>query len=125
MEPRSPILVVANDQVIPAQCEGVVTARVDSPLGVEIGLVDPSPVSHPSEGLYMARTVVRGHPEVPVRVLNATRSDQLKKGSPLPQCKSVTLVTPPNVEQPYVRDTSPKLQNMIAAARPKLSDAES
>jgi hypothetical protein len=35
------------------------------------------------------------------------------------------LVTPPDVEQPHVWDTTPKLQDMIAAAKPNLSDAES
>jgi hypothetical protein len=79
MEPR---LVVANDQVIPAQCEEVVMARLQSPLGVENWLVEPSPEAHPPKGLYMARTLVRDRPEVPVRVVNATRRDQkLTKGS--------------------------------------------
>jgi hypothetical protein len=31
---------------------------------------------------------------------------------------------PPNVEQTQVRDTTPKLQDVIAAAEPSLSDAE-
>jgi hypothetical protein len=47
------------------------------------------------------------------------------KRSPLAHCEPVTLVTPPDVEQSQVRDTAPKLQNVIAAARPYLSDAES
>jgi hypothetical protein len=38
--PRPSILVVAKDQVIPAQCEGIVMARLQSHLGVENGLVD-------------------------------------------------------------------------------------
>jgi hypothetical protein len=32
---------------------------------------------------------------------------------------------PPNVEQPQVRECTPKLQDMIAVAKPTLSDAES
>jgi hypothetical protein len=32
------------------------------------------------------------------------------------------LVTPPNMEQPQVRDTTPKLQDVTAAAKSNLSD---
>jgi hypothetical protein len=35
------------------------------------------------------------------------------------------LVTPPDVEQSQVRDTSQKLQDVIVAAKPNLSDTES
>jgi hypothetical protein len=52
MEPRPSSLVVAKDQVIPAQCEGVVMVQLESPLGVENGLVEPSPEAHPPEGLH-------------------------------------------------------------------------
>jgi hypothetical protein len=37
----------------------------------------------------------------------------------------VTLVITPHVEQPQFRDTTPKLQNVIAAAKKYLIDAES
>jgi hypothetical protein len=47
---------------------------------VENGLAEPSTVAHPPEGRYIARTLVRVHREVPVRVLNATGPDQLTKG---------------------------------------------
>jgi hypothetical protein len=56
---RSCSLVVANDQVIPPQCEGLVMARLESPLGVENGLVEPSSEALPPLGLYIARTLVR------------------------------------------------------------------
>jgi hypothetical protein len=36
-------LVVAKDQVIPAQCEGIVLAKLESPLEVENGPVESSP----------------------------------------------------------------------------------
>jgi hypothetical protein len=111
--------------MIPAQCEGIVMARPESPLGVTNGLVEPNPEGRPPEGLYIARTVVRDRREVPVRVLNATRSKQkLTKGSPLAHCEPVTLVTPPDVEEAQVRNTIPKLQNVIEAAKANLSDAE-
>jgi hypothetical protein len=44
---------------------------------------------------------------------------------PLAHCEAVTLVTPPNVEQPQIQRTTPKFQDMIAAAKPDVSDAES
>jgi hypothetical protein len=72
MEPRPSSLVAANDQVIPAQCKAVVMARLESPFGVENGLVEPSPEAHPSEGLYIARTLVQERWEVTAMVLNAT-----------------------------------------------------
>lgn len=70
-------MVVAEDQVIPAQCGGVVMDRSEGPLGVENGLLKPCPEAHPHEGLYIARTLVRDRLEVSVRVLMlhvATRS---------------------------------------------------
>jgi hypothetical protein len=47
------------------------------------------------------------------------------KSCPLAHYELVTLVTSPDVEQPKVKDTTLKLQNVIAATRPNLSDAES
>jgi hypothetical protein len=44
-------LVVANDQVILALCEGMVMARLESPLSVENGLVRQSPEVRAPEGL--------------------------------------------------------------------------
>jgi hypothetical protein len=67
MDPLPSSLVVANDQVIPAQCEGVVMAWLESPLRVENCLVVPRPEAHLPEGLYMSRTLVRDCREVPVR----------------------------------------------------------
>jgi hypothetical protein len=88
-------------------------ARLESPNGVENGLVEPSPGANPPEGLYIARD----RREVPVRALDATRRDQkLTKESPLAHGEPVMLVTPPNLEQPQFRDTTPKLQIVIAAA---------
>jgi hypothetical protein len=81
-------LVVVNDQMIPAQCKGVVMDRLESLLEVENSLenclVEPSSKAHPPEGLYIARTLVQNCREVTMRVLNATSHDQmLTKGSPL------------------------------------------
>jgi hypothetical protein len=74
MEPRSgntpSILVVAKDHVIPPHCEGIVVARMENPLGVGNGLVEPNPQAHPPEGIYIARTLVQDRQEVPVRILN-------------------------------------------------------
>jgi hypothetical protein len=121
-----PSLVVANDQVIPIQCKGVVMAQLESPLGVENGLVKPYPEAHMPEGIYIDITLVQEHREVPVRVLNANRHDlMLMKGFPLAHCEPVMLVTPPNVEQPQVQNIALKLQDVMAPARQNVSDAES
>jgi hypothetical protein len=98
--PRPSSLVVARDQVIPAQWKGTVMARLQSHLGVENGLVSPSPQAPPPEGFYIDRTLAQDRQEVPARVLNATHRDQkLTRGSPLAQCEPVTLVTPPELER--------------------------
>jgi hypothetical protein len=111
MEPRPSSLVLANDQVILAQCEEVVMARIGEP---------------PRSGKWPDTTEPEGHRDVPVRILIATRRYQkFTKGSLLAHCEPVTLVTSPDVEQPQVRDTTPKLQDVIAAIRPNLSDAGS
>jgi hypothetical protein len=107
--PHPSSLVVATDQVIPAQCEGIVMARLESPLGVENGLVEPSPQAPPPEGTYIAWTMVQDRQEVPVRVLNAAHRDQKLTGeSPLAHCEPVTLVTPTDLEQPQDRDLTSK-----------------
>jgi hypothetical protein len=86
--PQASSLVVVKDQVIPAQCEGIVMARLESPLGVENDLVETNPQAHPPKGIYIARTLVQDCREVPVTVLNTTHRDQkLTKGSPLAYCE--------------------------------------
>jgi hypothetical protein len=52
----------------------------------------------------------------------ATRSSQK---IPLAHCESVALVNPHDVEQPHVRDTILKLQDVIAAVKTNLNDAKS
>jgi hypothetical protein len=125
VEPQPSRLVVADDQVIPAQCERVVMAKLESPLGLENGLVEPSPEAHVLEGLYMARTLVRDQREVPVRVLNATLHDQkLAKKFPVAHCEPVALVTQRDAVVLQDQDSSPNLQDIIVAARPNLGDRE-
>jgi hypothetical protein len=57
-QPWPSSLVMGNDQVIPAQCEGLVMARFESTLGVENGLIEPSLEAHAPKGLYIARILV-------------------------------------------------------------------
>jgi hypothetical protein len=63
MEPGSKaptsILLVAKDHVIPAQCEGIMVSRMENPLVVESGLVERNPKAHPTEVIYIARTLVQ------------------------------------------------------------------
>jgi hypothetical protein len=70
--PQPSTIVVPKDYVIPAPCDGIVTDRLETPLGVENGLVEPSPHPHPPEGLDMARTLVQDRRKVPVRGFNVT-----------------------------------------------------
>jgi hypothetical protein len=51
-------------------------ARLESPLGMENGLVEPFLETHTPEGLYKDTTLVQDRREVPVRVLKATCHDQ-------------------------------------------------
>jgi hypothetical protein len=123
--PRPSSLIVAEDNVIPAQCKGIVMARMEKPLGVENGLVETSPQAHPPEGIYVARTLVQDRQEVPVRVLNATHRDhKLTRGSPLAHCESVTLVTAPHVGQRQTQDLSSKLEDVVMAAKTHLTNGE-
>jgi hypothetical protein len=66
---------VATDQVIYAQCEEMVMARLETPIEVENDQVELNPEAHPPEGLYIARILVRDRWEVPMRVLNATHHE--------------------------------------------------
>jgi hypothetical protein len=123
LRPSSPV--VADDHVIPAQYQGIVMARMENPLGVENCLVELSPQAHPHEGIYIARTLVQDRQEVLVRVLNATHRDQkLTRGSPLAHCEPVTLVTPPDVGQHQDQGPSSKLEDVITAAKPHLTNGK-
>jgi hypothetical protein len=98
---------------------------MENPLGVENGLVESSPQAHPPEGIYIARTLMQDRQEVPVSVLNVTHRDQkLTRASPLTHCEPVTLVTPPNVGQHQAQDLSSKLEDVITAAKPHLTNGE-
>jgi hypothetical protein len=60
-----------------------------------------------------------------VTVLNATHRDQkLTRGSPLAHCEPGTVVTLPEVGQPQAQGLSSKLEDIITAARPHLTNAE-
>jgi hypothetical protein len=101
-------------------------AQLESSLRAQNGLVKKNPEAHPPAELYIARTLVQNCCEISMRVLNATCLDQkLTKRYPLAHCEPVTLVIPPDVELPQVRDTTLKLQDVIAATKPNLSGAES
>jgi hypothetical protein len=65
MRPRPSNMVAAKDQVVPARSEGIVMAKLESPLGVENGLVESSPKARPPDGIYVARTLVRDSGKYP------------------------------------------------------------
>jgi hypothetical protein len=88
--------------------QGSGNGSIGEPLGVENGLTELRPQPHAPEGLYIASTLIQDHWDVSTMVLNVTRYRQeLRKGSPFPHCEPVALMTPPNVEQPQVQDSSP------------------
>jgi hypothetical protein len=96
-------------------------APLESPLGVENGLIQPTPGAHPPEGLHSQDPGPRRsggtHEDpkcYPSRPLAHERI-------PLSHFDPYTLLTP----QPQVRDTAPKTQEVIVATRPNLSDVES
>jgi hypothetical protein len=121
VRPRPSNLVVAEDQVILARCEGIVMAKLESPLGIENGLVESSPQARPHDGIYVARTLTRDSREVPVRVMNVNRREQkFRKGSLLAQCEPVTLVPLTDRGQPQDRNSNSRLQDVTEAARPHL-----
>ncbi|XP_023716570.1 uncharacterized protein LOC111869344 [Cryptotermes secundus] len=123
--PRPSSLVDAKDNVNPAQSEGIVMAKMENHLGVENGLVEPSPQAQPTEGIYVVRTLVQDCQEVPVRVMNVTHKDQnLRRGSPLAHCEPVTLVTFPDVGQPTAPGRKPKLADVTTATKPHLNAME-
>jgi hypothetical protein len=101
MDPQPSRLIVADDLLITAQCERVVVAQLESPLGVGNGPIEPISEAHVPEGIYIARTFVRDQREVPVRFLNVTLPDQkLAKGFPVARCEPVALVTQPDGAAP-------------------------
>jgi hypothetical protein len=76
-------LELVNDKLIPAQCEGVMMARWESPVGVGNIQVELSPDDHPPKVFYIVRGLVRGHQEVPASILTATRPYQAHERFPL------------------------------------------
>jgi hypothetical protein len=68
-------------------------ARLEVPLGAANVLVEPSPKTS-REGLYIARTLVRARPRVPVRIMNVTKQDQvLGEGTTVGHGQLVTWAT--------------------------------
>jgi hypothetical protein len=110
--PRPSSLLVAEDQVIHAECEGIVMARLESPLGVESGLVELSPQAYSPQGIYIARTLVQDRREVPVRVLHTTthRDQKITRGSPLAHCEPVTIVIPPDLDTARLPSQVPRFR---------------
>jgi hypothetical protein len=76
VESWSFVFVVASNRVIPARCERVVMARLESHFGAENDLIEPGWENHIPEGSYIAGTLVQDRREVPVRFLNTTCRDQ-------------------------------------------------
>jgi hypothetical protein len=69
VQPISSRLSLVSDEVIPAQCERVVMASLEAPLGATTILIEPSQKSS-QDGVFIAMTLVRAGPRVPVRIMN-------------------------------------------------------
>jgi hypothetical protein len=81
----------AKDQVMTANCEGILMARSESLLEVESSLVERRLQDNSHADIDVARTSERGCREVPLRALNAL----------VTHCEPVTFVTPQyNVTNP-------------------------
>jgi len=92
VRPTSSRLSLVSDKVVPAQCEKVVMARIEAPMGAANVLVEPSPKTA-REGQYTARTLVRVRPRVHVRIMNVTNQYQvLSDGTTIGQGEPVTWV---------------------------------
>jgi hypothetical protein len=118
-------LVVAKDQIIPEQCEGIVMARLQSQLGVVNEVVETSLQAPMPEGICIARSLVQHRQGMTVSVLNATHHEQkLTRRSPLAQCEPVTLVTQTDLERQLDQESSSKLQNVTEGGRTHLSNGE-
>jgi hypothetical protein len=59
---------VEENQTVPVLCKETVMARLKRPLGVGNCMIEPSPKTHPREGMYIARTLFKACKTVPVRV---------------------------------------------------------
>ena len=75
-QPKSARLSLSGDEVIPARCERVVVARLEAPLGATNLLIEPSQKGS-RIGVFIARTLVRARPRVPVRIMNVTSHNQV------------------------------------------------
>jgi hypothetical protein len=83
MGPWPSSLVVVNDWIIPAQCEGEMMVLLENPLRINHDLVELNPEAHAPEGLYIASTLIRDRQKVAVCVLNVNpRDENLRKYPP-------------------------------------------
>jgi hypothetical protein len=125
--PRSSRLSLISDEVIPARCERVVAARLETPLEATNGLVEPDSMTS-REGLLIARTLVRARQRVPVRIANLTNQDQvIKEGTTLGYCEPITWTAPIYDLENQPRSTrglGKQLQGLVSGARPNLNTRE-
>jgi hypothetical protein len=109
--------------VVLVQCEGVVIARLESPLGAEEYLIELSPEAYDPERICIARTLVQDQWEISAsHEYCLLRSD--KKGSSLAHCGPVMLVTPFEAVESQTQKTVPQLQDVIVVTRPNLHNGE-
>jgi hypothetical protein len=127
VQPKSSRLSLVSNEVIPARCEKLVMASLEAPLGVTNILIDRRQKSSKG-GVFIARTLVRAGPRVPVLIMNVTNQDQVVNegttighGEPAMWAAAIHELEPdPRRNQGLCK----QLEEVIADARPNMSRKE-
>jgi hypothetical protein len=126
-QPKYARLSLVGDEVIPAQCEMVVMARLVAPLGATNVLIEPSQKGS-RVGVFIARTLVRARPRVPVRIMNVTSHNQvLRDGTDIGHGEPAVWASTIDYQKPEPRrkrSLCKQLREVIVGARPNLSVRE-
>ena len=126
-QPKSARLSLVGDEVIPARCERVVVARLEAPLGATNLLIEPSQKGS-RIGVFIARTLVRARPRVPVRIMNVTSHNQvLRDGTDIGHGEPAVWAATIDYQKPEPRrkrGLCKQLREVIVGARPTLSVRE-
>ena len=127
VQPKSR-LSLAGDELIPARCERVVMEKLEAPVGATNVLMEPGQ-NCSRDGVFIARALVRARTKVPVRIMNVTSQDQVQsEGTTIGHGESAVWAANIDDQEPEPRQNkqvSKQLREVIACARPHLSNTES
>jgi hypothetical protein len=126
-QPKSARLSMVGDEVIPARCERVVMARLETPLGATNILIEQSQKCS-RDGVIIARALVRARPRLPVHIMNVTSHDQvLRDGTTIGHGEPAVWAATTDYQKPEPRrkrGLCEQLKEVIVRARPILSVRE-